>query len=179
MRKNTSGPGSEQPPSSTPRRAQLKRHARRLGRGQPPKYEWPVPGDDTPRLPWADYLRLWAGAIDTMAGGEPGRFLSAYLLGLAAQAEALGARGPSEHERLAQAEAEREAAWVAALEAEAEQPGFWTLTGDPETTGSLSGHPAQDDEDEGARRAWMACEPDDENLLQLIWEPTLRQARRH
>jgi hypothetical protein len=146
--------------SSTPRRAQLKRHARLLGRGKPPKYEWPVPGDDTPRLLWADYLRLWAGAIDQAAGGEPGRFLSSYLLGLAAQAEALGARGSSEHERLAQAEAEREAAWVAALEAEAEQPGLWTLTGDPDdVTRSLDGHPAQD---EGARRAWIGADPYDE-----------------
>jgi hypothetical protein len=162
MRKNTSGPGSEQPPSSTPRRAQLKRHARLLGRGKPPKYEWPVPGDDTPRLPWADYLRLWAGAIDTMAGGEPGRFLSAYLLGLAAQAEALGARGPSEHEARAQAEAEREAAWVAALEAEVEQPGLWMTTldpDDPEITGGLDGHPSQD---EGAHQVWLGADPYDE-----------------
>jgi hypothetical protein len=158
MRKNTSGPGSEQPPSST-RRAQLKRHARLLGRGRPPKYEWPVPGDDTPRLPWADYLRLWAGAIDTMAAGEPGRFLAAYLLGLAAQAEALGARGPSEHEARAQAEAEREAAWVAALEAEVEQPGLWMTTLDPEITGSLDGHPSQD---EDVRRAWLGADPYDE-----------------
>jgi hypothetical protein len=160
MRKNTSGPGSEQPPSSTPRRAQLKRHARLLGRGKPPKYEWPVPGDDTPRLPWADYLRLWAGAIDTMAGGEPGRFMGAYLMGLAAQAEALGATSPTSHERLAQAEAEREAAWIAALEQEAEQPGLGMTTLDPDdVTGSLDGHPSQD---EDVRRAWIGADPFDE-----------------
>ncbi|HMB08674.1 MAG TPA: hypothetical protein VKP69_33705 [Isosphaeraceae bacterium] len=161
MRKNTSGPGSEQPPSST-RRAQLKSHARLLGLGRPPKFEWPTPGADTPRLPWADYLRLWAGAIDQAAGGEPGRFLCAYLLGLAAQAEALGATSPAEHERRAQAEAEREAAWIAALEAEVEQPGLGMTTpdpDDPEVTGGLDGHPSQD---EGAHRVWIGADPYDE-----------------
>jgi hypothetical protein len=52
-----------------------------------------------------------------------------------------------------------------ALEAKAAAPGRWVVSDpddDPEATGSLSGHPAQDDEDEGARRAWLACEPDDE-----------------
>ena len=53
-----------------------------------------------PGLPWADYLRLWAGAIDKMVGGSAGRFLGAYLLELAAQAEAISATSPAEHERL-------------------------------------------------------------------------------
>lgn len=70
----------------------------------------------------------------------------------AAHAEALGARGPSEHE--AQAEAEREAAWVAALEAEAEQPGLWMTTLDPDATGSLDGHPSLD---EGAHQVWLGA----------------------
>jgi hypothetical protein len=132
-------------------------------RGEQPKYAWPRPGTDAPRFPWADFLCLWATELDKQIGGEPGRFLGNWLLGLALQAEALGAAGPGEHEAKAQAEAAREAAWIQALEAEAEQPGLWTLTGDPDdVTGSLDGHPAQDDEDEGARRAWLACEPDDE-----------------
>jgi hypothetical protein len=58
--------------------------------------------------------------------------------------------------------ADREAAWLAALEAEAMQPGVWELTDiDPEATGSLDGHP---DSDEGAQRAWIALNPDDETF---------------
>ena len=69
-----------------------------------------------------------------MVGGLAGRFLSSSLLGLAAQVEALGVTSPAEHERLAQEEAEREAAWVQALEAEVEQPGLWMMTLDPDDT---------------------------------------------
>jgi hypothetical protein len=131
-------------------------------RGEQPKYAWPRPGTDAPRVPWADFLRLWATEIDKQIGGEPGRFLGSWLLGLALQAEALGAAGPGEHEALAQAEAEREAAWVAALEAEVEQPGLWMTTldpDDPEITGSLNGHPSQD---EGAHQVWLGADPYDE-----------------
>ena len=69
----------------------------------------------------------------------PGHFLGNWLLGLALQAEALGAVSPDDHQVKAQIVADREAAWVAALEAEAMQPGVWGLTGDPddpEATGS-------------------------------------------
>jgi hypothetical protein len=93
-----------------------------------------------------------------MAGGEPGRFMGAYLMGLAAQAEALGATSPTSHERLAQAEAEREAAWIAALEAEAEQPSLGMTTLDPDATASLDGHPSQD---EGAHQVWLGADPYD------------------
>jgi hypothetical protein len=132
-------------------------------RGEQPKYAWPRPGTDAPRVPWADFLRLWATEIDKQIGGGPGRFLGSWLLGLALQAEALGAAGPGEHEAKAQAEAAREAAWIQALEAEAAAPGRWTLTEDPdydpEMTGSLDGHPGQE---EGARRAWIGEDPFDE-----------------
>jgi hypothetical protein len=40
-----------------------------------PKYEWPNPGQDLPRLPWPEFLRLWAVAVDTRCGGAPGHFL--------------------------------------------------------------------------------------------------------
>ena len=123
-------------------------------RGEQPKYAWPRPETDAPRVPWAGFLRLWATEIDKQMGGEPGRFLGNWLLGLALQAEALGAAGPGEHEALAQAEAEREAAWVAALEAEAEQPGLGMTTLDPDATGSPDGHPSQD---EGAHQVWLGA----------------------
>ena len=105
-----------------------------------PQYEWPRPGDDLPRLPWPEFLRLWAVEVDTRCGGAPGHFLGNWLLGLALQAEALGAVSPDDHQVKAQIVADREAAWLAALEAEAMQPGVWGLTGDPddpEATGAL------------------------------------------
>jgi hypothetical protein len=125
-----------------------------------PQYEWPRPGDDLPRLPWSDFLRLWARVIDQDLGGPPGHFLGNWIAALAIQAEALGAHDPTSHFALAQTEAEREAAWQAALEAEAAQLGSWELTGDPddpEATGSLDGHPGQE---EGARQCWIGP-PDD------------------
>jgi hypothetical protein len=75
-----------------------------------PQYEWPRPGDDLPRLPWPDYLRLWAREIDRACGGAPGHFLGNWIAALAVQAEALGAHDPTSHFILAQTEAEREAA---------------------------------------------------------------------
>jgi hypothetical protein len=84
---------------------------------------------------------------------------------LAIQAEALGAHDPTSHFALAQTEAEREAAWQAALEAEAEQMGAWELTDigldDPEATGSLDGHPSQE---EGFQRYWVGP-PDDSTYM--------------
>ena len=77
---------------------------------------------------------------------------------------AVGAVSPDDHQVKAQIVADREAAWLAALEAEAMQPGVWGLTGDPddpEATGALDGHPASD---EGAQRAWIALNPDDETF---------------
>jgi hypothetical protein len=126
-----------------------------------PQYEWPRPGDDLPRLPWPDYLRLWAREIDRACGGAPGHFLGNWIAALAVQAEALGAHDPTSHFILAQTEAEREAAWQAALEAEAESLGSWELTEDPgydpgdDVTGSLDGH------DDGASSYWISNNPDD------------------
>ena len=142
-RHNTSAPNSPQPLPNT------------IG---------PAQATTSPRLPWPEFLRLWAVEVDTRCGGAPGHFLGNWLLGLALQAEALGAVSPDDHQVKAQIVADREAAWLAALEAEAMQPGVWGLTGDPddpEATGALDGHP---DSDEGAQRAWIALNPDDETF---------------
>ncbi len=128
-----------------------------------PLYLWPRPGDDLPRLPWADWLRLIALQLGDDYPGAGGRFLSAHLIALAVQAEALGATSPDAHERLAQAEADRESAWIQALEAEAVAPGIWSLTdpGDPDDVGGWGGHPV-DLGDDQASRYWVADDPENE-----------------
>jgi hypothetical protein len=73
---------------------------------------------------------------------------------LALQADALGATDPVAHERLAQAEQERERAWIQALEAEAADPGgAWEPT--DAITGSLDGH------DDNAHQYWIGSDFDD------------------
>jgi hypothetical protein len=118
-----------------------------------PQYEWPTPGADLPRLFWSAYLRLISLQLGTDYPGPVGRFLASHLGALALQAEGLGATDPSAHERLAQEAAEAEAAWVAALEAEAAQPGgAWVPTDD--ITGSLDGTDA-------AQQYWIGSDLDD------------------
>ena len=136
-----------------------KKNTRRSPSPQPhPLYIWPRPGEDSPRLPWADWLRLIALQIDTDYPGTVGRFLSAHLIALALQAEALGATSPDAHERLAQEAADAEAAWYQALEAEAAQPGIWSLT-DLDAVGGWGGHL---EVEEAASQYWVANDPDDE-----------------
>ena len=84
-----------------------------------PRYEWPTPGADLPRLSWSDWLRLYALDVARSIPGAPGAFLAQYIGGLAEQALVLGAVDPDSHLALAQAEQERESAWIQALEAEA------------------------------------------------------------
>jgi hypothetical protein len=61
---------------------------------------------------------------------------------------------PDSHLALAQAEQERESAWIQALEAEAADPGgSWEPTDD--ITGSLDGH------DDSAHQYWIGSDPDD------------------
>jgi hypothetical protein len=131
------------------------KNTRRANSPQPlPKYEWPRPGEDAPRLPWSAYLRCIALQLGTDYPGSVGRFLSSYLGALALQAEALGATDPEAHERLAQEAAEAEAAWYQALEAEAAQPGgHWEPTDD--STGAWDGH------DDAAQQYWIGSDPDD------------------
>ena len=47
-----------------------------------PRYEWPRIGDDLPRLPWADWLRLYALEVARSVPGAPGAFLAQYMGGL-------------------------------------------------------------------------------------------------
>jgi hypothetical protein len=39
-----------------------------------PQYEWPNPGADLPRLPWADWLRLYALEVARSIPGAPSLF---------------------------------------------------------------------------------------------------------
>ena len=119
-----------------------------------PRYEWPTPGADLPRLSWADWLRLYALEVARSIPGTPGAFLAQYIGGLAEQALVLGAVDPDSHLALAQAEQERESAWIQALEAEAAAPGgSWEPTDD--ITGSLDGH------DDNAHQYWIGSDLDD------------------
>jgi hypothetical protein len=131
---------------------------------QHPTYPWPRPGTDAVSLvTWSQYLRLWATELDRLAGGgEPGLFLGNYLSGLAEQALQLCASTPADHTAKAQIESEREAAWIAALEAEAADPGgSWVTSSepDPEATGSLSGHPA---DEAGPLQVWLGDQSSDD-----------------
>jgi hypothetical protein len=123
---------------------------------QYPRYLWPRIGDDLPRLPWADWLRLYALEVARSIPGAPGAFISQYIGGLAEQALVLGAVDPDSHAVLAQEAAEAEAAWYQALEAEAAQPGgHWEPTDD--ITGALDGHDGSD----AAQQYWLGSDPDD------------------
>jgi hypothetical protein len=44
-----------------------------------PLYAWPRPGEDVPRLPWADWLRLYALEVARSIPGAPGAFLAQYI----------------------------------------------------------------------------------------------------
>ena len=87
-----------------------------------PKYEWPVKGQDLPRLAWPAYVKLLADELDRELGGETGHYLGNWLTALALQAELLAATSPSEQDRLATEEADRMSAWLEALQHEATQP---------------------------------------------------------
>ncbi len=124
-----------------------------------PLYIWPRPGNDLPRLDWSSWLRLIGLQIAADYHGPEGQFLSAHIIALAEHARVLGAADPESHERLAQAEADRESAWIQALEAEAMAPGIWSLTEPhPDAVGGWDGCPA----DDGAQRAWLALDHEDE-----------------
>lgn len=134
----------------------------------PPRYYWPKPGEDVPRLAWGDWLRLVATQLATDYPGPTGHMLSNIVGALADQAEALGAHDPLTHEARADTALRANAAWIAALEAEAAgPPGHWTTTHDlPDDChlGSWGGHPDEWTDDQ-ARRGWYSCGPDDVTYL--------------
>ena len=110
------------------------------------------PGAGSPRLSWADWLRLYALEVARSIPGVPGAFLAQYIGGLAEQALVLGAVDPDSHLALAQAEQERKCL-DPALEAEAADPGgSWEPT--DASTGSLDGHDA-------AQQYWIGSDLDD------------------
>ena len=115
---------------------------------------------------WPQWLRLWATELDRLAGGgEPGLFLANYLTSLALQAEALGATSAADHSTKAAIEAERESCWLAALEAAAmSSDDQWVTSSepDPEATGSLSGHPA---DEAGPMQAWLGDPSSDDTYM--------------
>jgi hypothetical protein len=128
-----------------------------------PRYLWPRPGlDDWPRLAWADWLRLWAHEIDRACGGDPGFFLGNWLAALAEQATVLGAHDPSSHFNLAQAEQDRPAAWLRAVEEEVMNPGgVWMLSAQAGPKAEMYVHDGPDGPEPSAVRGWIASDPDD------------------
>ena len=80
---------------------------------RPPKFEWPRPTVDAPRMAWPDWLSLVSDQLAIDYPGETGLFLAAVVGALGCQARELGATSPSEHERLAQDESDRAAALAA------------------------------------------------------------------
>jgi hypothetical protein len=115
-------------------------------------FAWPRPGPDAPQVPWPEFLRRAAEDCERRYSGSPGRFIAAYLHALSAQAIALEAESPEAHETKAEQVRLREAAYFQALE---DQSGYWSITEpepDPEATGSLSGHPA---DEAGSMQAWL------------------------
>lgn len=108
----------------------------------------------------------WATELDRLAGGgEPGLFLANYLTSLALQAEVLGATSAADHSTKAAIEAERESCWLAALEAAAAASDDQWVTSsepDPQATGALSGHPA---DDSGPMQAWLGDPSQDDTYM--------------
>jgi hypothetical protein len=95
--------------------------------------------------------------------GAEGRFLADVIGAQAAQAEALRAADPEAHESLANEAAMVDAAWLAALEAEAESPGHWEPADQPDMPdmGGWGGH----DDGDAARRGWYSQCPEDDTWL--------------
>src|SRR4051812_45574579 len=78
-----------------------KDRARIDDRGPAPEHRRPGPGGDDPRPTWVGWLHRQADDYDRR--GPAGRLVAAELRKLAITAEALGATGPAEHERLLEA----------------------------------------------------------------------------
>lgn len=128
---------------------------------QPQLYKWYATGD---RVTWPQLLRLWGSEIASKQAGEAGIFICDHLMRLADEADRhqlAGPRAQARHQAEAQAQ---EAAYLAALERDAhwdpgDEPADQYDPNAPDIFGSLIGP------DEGAQRAWLACDPDDETRL--------------
>ena len=141
-----------------------------------PRFVWPRPGSDQPRLAWPEFLRVVALQLQrdypcpgpsTDPGASLGNFLASHVIALADQASALQAWDPGSHVAHAQVmEKEVEAAWYQVL-GEASQPDGWEATDD--VTGSLDGHTSQPDfdlqEENGPIRGWIPRDSEDETFM--------------
>jgi hypothetical protein len=110
---------------------------------------------------WPQLLRLWNSEIARCQAGETGTSICDQPRGLADLAMKWRVDGPAEMAARQIAEAEQDACYLAALEREANwDPGEPEDDPcDPSATGSLLDH------DDGAQRAWLACDPDDDTSL--------------
>jgi hypothetical protein len=129
---------------------------------QPKLYKWPGTGQ---LVTWPALLRLWGSEVASRQSGEAGTYICDQLLGLADLAESWRVDGPAEMTARKQAEAEQEAAYLAALEHDANanwdpgEPEDQYDTTAPDIFGSLIGP------DETAIQAWLSQDPDDETRL--------------
>jgi hypothetical protein len=97
-----------------------------------------------------------ASAIEHLPGdAEAALCVAQHVRALSAQAQLMGATSPSDHMAKAQAEVDRQAAYLRALE---DETGHWELGPDPHECdlGGYGGHP-----DEAAYQAWIGTNPDD------------------
>jgi len=124
-----------------------------------PTFPSPRPGDPS-RVDWHTYLLLMADAVEALAGdAEAGLFLSSHILVMHQQAKLMGAVSPADHLAKAQAEADRQAAYLAALEEEA---GHWEVGPGPNPDcdlGCWGGCP-----DEASMQAWVPGPADDTRM---------------
>src|SRR5512135_2366938 len=138
-----------------------------------PRFVWPRPGSDQPRLAWPEFLRVVALQLQrdyscpgpsTDPGASLGNFLASHVIALADQASALQAWDPGSHVAHAQVmEEEVEAAWYQFM-GDQYEPSL----SDDETAG-LGGHPDATDfdhqEDDGPIRGWLSRDSEDETFL--------------
>jgi hypothetical protein len=126
-----------------------------------PRFVWPRPGSDQPRLAWPEFLRVVALQLQrdypcpgpsADPGASLGNFLAAHLIALSEQATALQAWDPASHVARAQEAEDINAAWQMALEAEIENPGIWVIT-------------TPDESPDGAQRGYFSRDMDDETYI--------------
>jgi hypothetical protein len=109
-----------------------------------PLYVWPGTGE---LVNWSTLLRLWGSEVARLQGGDAGLWICDRLLALADEADTWRLTGPALHTQHQTDQADHEACYIAALEAET----CWDPGPEPEDDpcdpcfGSLLGHPAGED----------------------------------